>query len=134
VGQAPNLQALRKAAVLVDGNNNGVADVGEELRFVLTVRNQGAGAAQNVLLQDPLANNVQFVGGSLLLDGQPQTDAADLDAARWETGAIVLQLAELAAGASRELQFRVRIVAGPGCQQPGQHPRRWLVGRTIRRR
>ncbi len=115
VGKTASLKTASKTAELQDSNANGIADVGEELRYVITVKNTGGTAASAVTVDDPLPVNLQLVGASMQLDGQVLTDAQDLDAAWFDAAArtVHAKLADVAAGQTRVLTLRVRILAGP---------------------
>ncbi len=115
VGKAPSLKTTLKFAEVQDTNGNGVADVGEEVRFVVRVANAGGAVAQAVLLEDPLAPNAQYVGGSLQVGGAGVTDAADLDPGQYDATArkITCKLGDLGIGQSKDVAFRIRVLLGP---------------------
>lgn len=114
-GPGASLHQTRKTVQVLDTNGNGTADPGEELQYLVRVANAGQASAQDVTFEDPIPDNAQYVPGSLLLDGQPVTDAVDGDVGRYDSGAKVVRLAlgTLATGAVREVELRVRVVGGP---------------------
>ncbi|MBM4343719.1 MAG: DUF11 domain-containing protein, partial [Deltaproteobacteria bacterium] len=115
VGKAPSLKTTLKFAEVQDINGNGVADVGEEVRFVVRVVNAGGAVAQAVVVEDPLAPNAQYVGGSLVVGGAAVTDAADLDPGQYDpaTRKVTAKLGDLAIGQSKDVAFRIRVLQGP---------------------
>lgn len=80
IGSVPDLSRTQKQALLVDENNDGAAQVGETLRYVIDIPNTGAAPATGVELSDALPSNVTPVPGTLALNGASLTDAAGDDA------------------------------------------------------
>ena len=113
IGSGPSLARFFKTAELLDTDGDGLAADGEEIRYVLRVRNDGQAAAQGVVLVDPLPAGVVVVDGSLVLDGKPRTDAADADGAALTkfdgAPAVRFELGTVEVGALREASFRVRV-------------------------
>lgn len=116
VGKSASLKTTAKSVQILDGNANGLADVGEELRWTIEVVNSGAGAAESVTVGDSLASNLQFISGSLKVGGAATTDAVDLDAAGFDakSRAISAKLGDLAAGSQGSVEFRTRIISSQG--------------------
>ncbi|MDZ7906721.1 MAG: hypothetical protein U5N55_13850 [Cypionkella sp.] len=83
--------SLVKTGSFVDANTNGRADVGEQVNYAFTVKNEGNTTISNITLDDPLAGIV-LSGGPIaqLLPGQ--TDATTF------TGSVVLTQAMITAG------------------------------------
>ncbi|MCB9737760.1 MAG: DUF11 domain-containing protein [Deltaproteobacteria bacterium] len=116
VGKGPSLARFAKRAELFDQDGDGLADPGEEIRFVLTVRNDGQASADEVVVRDPIPSGTSLVPGTLVLDGKARTDAVDGDAAEQDSSAnppaVRFRIGEVVSGAVREASFRVRVEAG----------------------
>ena len=114
IGKGPSIRQTQKTAQVLDVNGNGQADIGEAIVYTVTVRNTGAGAAEQVTLDDPLPNTTHYVGSSLMLDGKPLTDVADGDAGRVDVsaGKVHVDLGTIDAGSQRVVTFQVKILGG----------------------
>ncbi len=114
IGKGPSIRQTQKTAQVLDVNGNGQADIGEAIVYTVTVRNTGAGAAEQVTLDDPLPNTTHYVGSSLMLDGKPLTDVADGDAGRVDVsaGKVNVDLGTIDAGSQRVVTFQVKILGG----------------------
>ena len=88
-----------------DGSANPVRDA--VITYTLDARFVGGLRAARV--DDPLPAGTAYVAGSLLLDGRPLSDAADGDAGRVDGRTVSVALADIAAGATHSIQFKVRI-------------------------
>ena len=66
-------------------------------------------ATPAVAIDDRVPDGTAYVAGSMTLDGAAQSDAADTDAARFDGAAIHVALGDIAAPATRTVQFQVRI-------------------------
>ncbi len=114
IGKGPSIRQTQKTALLQDSNNNGLADLGEAIVYTVTVRNTGAGVAEQVTLDDPLPNTTHFVGASLTLDGKALSDVADGDAGRVDVanGKVHVDLGNIEAGNQRVVTFTAKILGG----------------------
>ncbi|MFC5600391.1 beta strand repeat-containing protein [Deinococcus cellulosilyticus] len=106
--------------------NGGTITAGDQLEYVITLKNEGLGQATNVTLSDAIPQNTTYVAGSMKIDGAAVTDASADD--RGEYGAFCSSAncirvragtgANSSAGgtfdpnASTEVRFRVTIGAG----------------------
>jgi uncharacterized repeat protein (TIGR01451 family) len=115
VGSGPSLRQTRKTVEVLDTNGNGQADVGEELRYTITVDNVGHAPADKVAVDDAVPEHARYVGGSLLLDGKTLTDGADTDAGTFDakTKAVHVELGTVPAGGQKVVTLRMQITAGP---------------------
>ena len=111
VGKGASLRRTDKVVTLIDTDGNGKADPGDALRYAITVHNDGAAPADETVLEDPIPEGVQYIGGTLRLDDAPLSDAADGDAGHVDAaaGKVVVQLGSIATGAARTVVFQVRI-------------------------
>ena len=71
VGNAPLLFATKAAALLNDLSSPGIVDPGDTLRYTITIYNNGAIPATNVLLADNVPPNTTYVADSMTLNGLP---------------------------------------------------------------
>ena len=58
VGDVPDLSFTQKLALPLDENGDGVAQVGETLRYTVVVENRGAAVATGVVFRDVLEPNL----------------------------------------------------------------------------
>jgi uncharacterized repeat protein (TIGR01451 family) len=103
--------AVAKTARVVDAAGGGRAEPGARIEYELTLTVNGSGTAANLVLTDPIPAATTFVAGSLVLDGTPQTDAADADASRYVAAAsrVEFALGDVPAGTSRVARFAVTV-------------------------
>ncbi len=95
----PAFNPISKSVVNLSGNDP--AQVGDTLRYQVSLTNTGADPADNSVITDALPVNTTYVPGSLVLEANPgsapslsQTDATDADQAEYLPG-------------SRTVRFRV---------------------------
>jgi uncharacterized repeat protein (TIGR01451 family) len=82
------------------------------LTYTVTVTNNGTGAAQLVVLTDPVPANTTYQPGTITQDGASRTDGADADNADYDVtnaGEITVDIGTLASGASTTITFQVMI-------------------------
>ena len=71
VGNAPLLFATKQAVLLLDQSSPGIVDPGDTLRYTITMYNNGAIPATNVVLADNVPANTTYVANSTTLNGLP---------------------------------------------------------------
>src|SRR6185503_12041607 len=78
VGNVPLLFATKQAELLIDNGSPGIVDPGDTLRYTITMYNNGAIPATNVVLADNVPPNVTYVADTTTLNGLPygQPDTA----------------------------------------------------------
>ncbi len=113
VGGGARLVATKEAVLVDDVGGDGRFDVGDTLGYRIVVSNAGDSVATGAQLADVLPPTLAYLAGSLTLDGAPLTDAADGDEGAVSAGRVDVQLGSLLAGATRILELRAHIVAGP---------------------
>jgi uncharacterized repeat protein (TIGR01451 family) len=126
VGEAPELSRNVKAGLPLDDNGDGIAQVGERIRWVFTVPNRGAAPAVGLELTDTLPSNVRWVSGSLRLNGAPLTDDADGDAGAFSGNQLRVRIGDLAVGAVAEVSFEGVVTEGTVVRNQGTL--RWQGG------
>lgn len=86
---------------------------GTVLTYTIVVTNNGAGAANGVVLTDPIPANTTYQAGSITLDAGSLTDGADADAGDYNVtnaGQVTVSLGSLAAsGGTATVTFSVSI-------------------------
>jgi uncharacterized repeat protein (TIGR01451 family) len=85
---------------------------GTVLTYTVQVTNNGAGAAQNMVLTDPIPANTTYQAGTITQDAAARTDASDGDNADHNVtnpGEITVNIGTLASGASTTITFQVQI-------------------------
>jgi len=98
-------------AKTVDDQARVNASRGQEVTFALAFVNSGTVPAQSAVVSDPLPPAFIYVAGSLLLDGSPQSDAADADTAEVLGGTVTVRFATVAPGESHRIEFGARVDA-----------------------
>jgi uncharacterized repeat protein (TIGR01451 family) len=100
---------------LVAGRERVTTSPGRTLDFEISFRNSGDVEARRVLLRDDLPEGLNYVGGTLRLDGRALTDAEDSDEGHVRDRRIEIRLARLAPGEVVRVRFEARVVgAVPG--------------------
>ncbi|HEV8324965.1 MAG TPA: OmpA family protein [Myxococcota bacterium] len=115
VGSAPNLSNVLKTWALVgDVNGDGGVDVGDRLRYSVTIENSGNTAATGVTFADTLPlTRITYVAGTLTLNGVGLTDAVDADAGSASGNALSVAVGTVAADAVVTLSYEGVVTAGP---------------------
>ena len=103
----PSLPPLK----LVDGHDRVTTAPGQPLEYTIAFRNSGDIAARNVLLRDDMPDGLEYVAGTLRLNGRTLTDASDTDEGSFAGRRLEVRLAEVAVGAVVEVAFRARVSA-----------------------
>jgi uncharacterized repeat protein (TIGR01451 family) len=84
VGNVPLLFATKQAELLIDNGSPGIVDPGDTLRYTITVYNNGAIPATNVVLADNVPPNTTYVADTTTLNGlqygQPDNGSSPLAA------------------------------------------------------
>ena len=112
VGSAPELSRTIKRVTLGDENGDGIAQVGETLRYEIEIPNRGTALADGVELTDTLPENVTYVANSTVLNGVPLTDADDGDAGVISDGQVLVSVGQIAPNASAVITFNVLVDSG----------------------
>ena len=101
-----------KSVVVADPFGGDSPVPGATLRYQIDVTVADGATAQNSVLTDPLPQYTTYAAGSLLVNGQPITDAADADAGEFDQTlpGIVVRLGDLAvANGTQTIIFEVTI-------------------------
>lgn len=101
---------LVKSVVLRDPFGGTGAVKGTVATFTIEARVAGSGEVRNLIVTDAIPNGTTYAPGSLRLDGNPLSDAADSDAGTASNGSGVnVRLGTAAAGTRRSVTFNVVI-------------------------
>ncbi|MGB3438097.1 MAG: DUF11 domain-containing protein [Actinophytocola sp.] len=104
---------------LTKTSSGGPLNVGDEIRYEITARNDGNSRALDTVLTDPIPAATSFVPGSLRIDGLPVTDQPGDDAgevdprqvtARLGAGASATAGGALTSTATATVSYAVRVV------------------------
>jgi large repetitive protein len=71
VGNVPLLFSTKQAELVVDNGSPGIVDPGDTLRYTITIYNNGAIPATNVVLADNVPPNTTYVADTTTLNGLP---------------------------------------------------------------
>ncbi|SEM76888.1 conserved repeat domain-containing protein [Sphingomonas gellani] len=105
---APNVTLTKTQQVTAP--DGGTAPVkGATVAYSIEARFEGGAPLRDAHLTDPVPAGTRFVPGSLLLDGQALTDAADGDAGRCDGASIDVSLGDVAGPTTHTLRFQVTI-------------------------
>jgi uncharacterized repeat protein (TIGR01451 family) len=100
-----------KSAAVADPFGGTTQVPGGTITYTLTATVNGSGSLANVRIADPVPAGTSYVPASITLDGAALTDATDGDAGAFDSGnGISVGLGNLAAGTTRTITFRVRIL------------------------
>lgn len=104
---------LSKAVSVLDQWGGSLPIPGATLRYTITATTTGGGAANNVVISDPLPMNTVYIANSLRLNNTALTDAADTDAGDMGAttpNAVTVKLGNLTnSSPAQTIQFDVRI-------------------------
>jgi uncharacterized repeat protein (TIGR01451 family) len=100
---------LAKSAVVADPFGGTTSVPGSIITYTLLATVTGNGTLSNVVINDPIPANGQYVAGSMTLQATALTDAADADQANFNGSRISVALGNVPAGQTRTVTFRVRI-------------------------
>jgi uncharacterized repeat protein (TIGR01451 family) len=96
---------------LVEGHDRVTTAPGQPLDYTIAFRNSGDVTARNVVMRDDLPDGLEYVSGTLRLDGRAITDAADADEGSFAGRRVEVHVAQVAVGELVEVAFRARVAA-----------------------
>jgi uncharacterized repeat protein (TIGR01451 family) len=96
---------------LVEGRDRLTASAGQTLNYLISFRNSGDVEARGVVLRDDLPAGLEYVAGTLRLEGQPLTDAEDADAGLARDRRLEVKFAKVAVGEVARVSFQARVGA-----------------------
>jgi len=100
---------LAKSAVILDPLGGSEPIPGAVITYTITATVSGSGSVSNLSITDIVPASTAYAPGSITLGGAPQSDAADADAGRFDTGQIFVALGTVAGGNVRTVTFRTTI-------------------------
>ena len=108
--------SLAKSAVVVTGGRSllaGTVDAASVITYTIAVTAGGSGTARGVVVTDPIPAGTVYLPGSLTLNDNPITDAADSDAGDVSAlvqGAVTIALGDMTADTSTQrISFQVAL-------------------------
>lgn len=109
----PDLQHTKTDELLIDlfedPGDEGKVSPGDTLRYTIEIRNEGNGAAQNVILQDIPDPNTRLLTGTVTT-----SRGSVLTGNRTDDEIVTVLLGDLGIGATATVQFDVLVVPGTG--------------------
>jgi uncharacterized repeat protein (TIGR01451 family) len=94
---------------LVSGLSQITVSPGGDFSYEIAFRNSGDSSANNVIVIDQLPPAIEYVAGSLDLDGRKLTDALDADEGTVRDGRVEVRLARVDPGDVVRISFRSRL-------------------------
>ena len=82
---------------------------GAVITYTLAATFSGADPAPGAAVSDPIPDRTRYVPGSLMLDGEPLSDAADDDAGSVDAGGVRVVLGSVRAPSTHTVRFQVTI-------------------------
>lgn len=106
-----NLALNKTVAAVLDPDGTAVLMHNSVMTYQIAATLSGTGTATNLVITDPLPDNLSYVPGSLVVDGIAQTDAADADQGQFiaATRTVSVSLGNVAAPANIVISFRATI-------------------------
>lgn len=101
--------SLAKSAVVVDPLGGAEPIPGATITYTIVATVTGSGNVTGLNINDPIPTNTDYVPASITLGNVAQTDLADADAGRFDTGAVRVAIGTVAGGNTRTVTFRVLI-------------------------
>ena len=101
--------SLAKSAVVVDPLGGAEPIPGATITYTIVATVTGSGNVTGLNINDPIPTNTDYVPASIALGSVAQTDLADADAGRFDTGAVKVAIGTVAGGNTRTITFRVLI-------------------------
>ncbi|HHT7239454.1 TPA: isopeptide-forming domain-containing fimbrial protein [Bacillus cereus] len=100
------LESDKEVVGVVDGK----VHVNDEIEYKITVRNKVEhGLVKNMRLTDTLPIGLQYVEGSMKVDGQPVTDATDEDAGSYEQNMVKVNFGDVSDTKERIVTFKAKV-------------------------
>src|SRR5919197_349762 len=96
---------------LVEGRERATVSPGQTLNYTISFRNSGDIAARQVVVRDDLPEGLDYVAGTLRLNGRQLTDAEDSDEGSVTGRRVEVRLAQVGVGEAVEVAFRARAAA-----------------------
>jgi uncharacterized repeat protein (TIGR01451 family) len=101
--------ALTKSASVVDPFGGTTSVPGSIITYTLVATVSGAGTLSNLVINDPIPANSQYVVNSMTLGGAVLTDPADGDQGNFNGSRISVAVGNVPAGQTRTVTFQVRV-------------------------
>ncbi len=111
----PFVQLSKTALAIDDGQGGARVTSGTQITYEIAVEVIGSGSVGDLLLTDPVPDSLEYVPGSLAVDGTPQDDdflPRDADFAGFNTAGdtVSVRIGDLPAGAApRRVTFTTRV-------------------------
>ncbi|WP_052310093.1 isopeptide-forming domain-containing fimbrial protein [Paenibacillus senegalensis] len=111
--QAPVMESRKTSRDI----NGGSVRVGDTLEYTIATRNTVSGSrVENLVISDKLPEGLEYVPGSLKVDGVSVTDAEDGDKGHYANGRVIGQFGDITDTEWHTLEFRVIVKSGQAGQ------------------
>jgi uncharacterized repeat protein (TIGR01451 family) len=98
-----------KSAVVLDPFSGTKSVPGAVITYSLVATVTGTGTLNNLALGDAIPAGTTYQAGTITLQSAGLSDAIDLDAGKFDAGAISVALGNVAGGQTRTVTFKVKI-------------------------
>ncbi|PKR82399.1 isopeptide-forming domain-containing fimbrial protein, partial [Heyndrickxia camelliae] len=114
--KAPKLESNKTATIEQKGDGNKDADhpeVGDTLLYTITTKNlESDSLVKNLVISDTLPEGLEYVSGSLKVDGNSVSDAVDDDKGDYQIGKVEGKFGDIRDTNSHTIQFEVKVKSG----------------------
>ncbi|WP_230191727.1 isopeptide-forming domain-containing fimbrial protein [Paenibacillus sp. CECT 9249] len=114
--RVPQLEAEKKAALLekAEGNTDDEhPEAGDTILYTIQARNTAAGSLiENLVISDVIPEGLEYVPGTLNVDGTPVSDAQDGDKGHYADGQVFAQFGDVTDTVWHTVTFQAKVLAG----------------------
>ncbi|HGP3673818.1 TPA: isopeptide-forming domain-containing fimbrial protein [Bacillus pacificus] len=104
----PKLETVKEAKNLQQGKS--IYEVGDTIEYTVKMRNNVASSViNNAIIEDPLPEGVEYVPGTIRIDGKVVTDAEDGDSGHYKTGKITGKFGDIRDTEWHTVVFHVKV-------------------------
>lgn len=104
----PKLETEKEAKNLQQGKS--IYEVGDTIEYTVKMRNNVASSViNNAIIEDPLPEGVEYVPGTIRIDGKVVTDAEDGDSGHYKTGKITGKFGDIRDTEWHTVVFHVKV-------------------------
>ncbi|MEH0979577.1 isopeptide-forming domain-containing fimbrial protein [Bacillus mobilis] len=104
----PKLETVKEAKNLQQGKS--VYEAGDMIEYTVKMRNNMASSMiKNAIIEDPLPEGMEYVPGTIRVDGKAVTDAEDTDSGHYKAGKVIGKLGDIRDTEWHTVVFHVKV-------------------------